>query len=310
MRLFDLHCDTLYLCEEQGKDLFQNDLHLDWQRGAQYNPWIQVHAIWVPPELRGRRAVEHFDRCRDYLDAQLSAHPDAARLCCDIRTADENPAPCSVLLAVEGGAAVGGTLEGLRRLYDRGVRLLTLTWNGSNELADGVLVPHGVGLTRFGQETLRECERLGIVVDVSHLHEKGFWDVAVLSRKPFVATHSNAKAVCPHPRNLSDDQFCVIRDLGGLVGLNLYPMFLNGTEDACFSDVERHLEHFLKLGGEKVVAIGTDFDGADLSPCMAGIQYMQGLHDYLSAKGYSDRLLDDIFYKNAYDFFAKALTNP
>lgn len=310
MRLFDLHCDTLFCCEAQGKDLFQNDLHLDWQRGAQYSPWVQVLAVWVPPELRGRRAMAHFDRCREYLDAQLKRHPDAACLCCDTRSMDENPAPCSVVLAVEGGAAIGGTLQGLRHLYDRGVRMLTLTWNGSNELADGVLTPHGGGLTRFGQKALRECERLGITVDVSHLNERGFWDVAVLSQRPFVATHSNAKAVCPHPRNLSDDQFCVLRDLGGLVGLNLYPLFLNGTADASFEDVERHLVHFLELGGEKVVAVGTDFDGADLSPNLAGIQFLRPLRDYLSGKGYPKRLLDDIFYKNAYDFFTKALTNP
>lgn len=310
MRLFDLHCDTLFSCEAQKKDLLRNDLYLDWERGAQYSPWTQVMAVWVPPELRGRRAVNHFDRCRDYLDAQLKNHPDAARLCFDIREMENNPTPCSVLLAVEGGAALGGTLQGLRHLYERGVRMLTLTWNGSNELADGALVPQGGGLTRFGQQVLRDCGQLGITVDVSHLNERGFWDVAVLSQKPFVATHSNAKAVCPHPRNLSDDQFSVIRDLGGIVGLNLYPMFLNGTADAGFEDVECHLEHFLALGGEKVVALGTDFDGADLSPCMAGIEHLRALRDYLSGKGYTDRLLDDIFYKNAHDFFAKALTNP
>lgn len=140
---------------------------------------------------------------------------------------------------------LGGKLERIQDLKDRGVAMLTLTWNGENELGRGVLSPGDTGLTPFGRRAVKALERAGIVVDVSHASPELFWDVAELAERPMVASHSNAKAVCGHPRNLTKEQFLAIRDRGGLVGLNFYQSFLNDRpQEASREDVLRHARVF------------------------------------------------------------------
>ncbi len=317
MKLFDAHCDTLYEGCLKNIPLLDGILHISLERGLAYAPWCQVFAIFIPDQLHGDEALKHFDRCRDYLEEQMGQCRSLMRLC---RTAEDmeeaaKAGQCAAILSVEGGAAVGGKLERLRYLYDRDVRLLTLTWNGRDEIADGVLVPDAGGLTPFGYEAVELCQQLGIVVDVSHLAEKGFWDVEQCMRLPYVASHSNAKPVCGHVRNLTDRQFEAIRNRGGLVGLNFCPAFLRNGEDAVdgqgtatMEDIEHHLAHFLALGGEDVVCLGTDFDGAPMPQDIHGIEDLERLYLFLEDKGYSKRLLDKVFFQNGWDFFQNALT--
>ena len=181
--------------------------------------------------------------------------------------------------------------------------MLTLTWNGENELAGGSAITGG--LKPFGRDALRELERCDIVADVSHLNDESFWNVIKAARRPLAATHSNSRKICNVPRNLTDDQFRCLAQQGGLVGLNFYTGFLReDREHTCMEDILRHAEHFLNLGGEDVLALGSDFDGADmphdLPDCGALPQLAQRLRE---AFGFT--LTEKICYKNALDFWRR-----
>ena len=302
MRLFDLHCDTLYECWRTGERLEANRLHIDLDRGRRFDAWAQVFAVWMPDTIRGEGA---WLQCRTILEL---AHSKAAALSDRMelaRSGEEidralSAGRCAAILAVEGGSALAGSLEHIRDLAERGVRILTLTWNGENELGFGSGCGEAAGLKPFGRQAMKELARRGIVPDVSHLNERGFWDVAELAEGPFIASHSVSAAVCPHPRNLKDDQFALIRDRGGLVGLNLCGSQLG---EQSFQQLERHLEHYLSLGGEHTVAFGCDFDGTDLPEEWGGIQVMERLYDYLCRKNYDAACLDRLFFGNCNDFF-------
>lgn len=301
MKLFDLHCDTLGECLRTGKSLNRNDLQLDLERGRSFSRWVQCFAVWIPDELRGKDAVRFFDEAADLLEREAAQNP-RLRL---IRRAEDldglRGGECGAILTVESGAAAAGSLDELRRLYQRGVRMMTLTWNGENEIGGGVRAPRG--LTPFGLEAVREMERLGMVIDLSHASERLFYEVAEHTAGPLVASHSDARTLCAHPRNLTDEQFCLIRDRGGLVGLNLAPSFLRSQGEASREDLYRHAEHFLSLGGENVLAIGGDLDGTDLPQDVSGIASMEEICELFLRRGCSERVVRRIFFENAFDFF-------
>jgi len=208
---------------------------------------------------------------------------------------------------VEGGAALGGRLEMLDRLWETGVRMMTLTWNAPNEIGSGSETQQG--LTSFGRDVVRRMEELGMMVDVSHLNDTGFWEVAKLARRPFLATHSDSRAVRDHSRNLTDEQFKAIRDMGGIVGINFCTMFLadvemddrNVTEDQLMA----HILHFLDLGGEDCVALGSDFDGATLPAFLEGAESLRTLREIMLKAGLGEALTDKICFRNALDFWKR-----
>ena len=309
MRLFDLHCDTLYECATKQIDMKINDLQLSLDKGAKFLPWVQCFAVWMPDELRGQKAVEHFDRCYDYFLRQIDKHSDYIvqyKNSCDFSQKDRR---CIAVLAVEGGSVFAGQLNRVQYLKSCGVAAVTLTWNGENELSDGIMSDGGRGLSPFGFECVKEMEKQCIIVDVSHLSPKGFWDVDSVSTRPYIATHSNSKKICPHVRNLSDEQFSAICKKGGLVGINLYTQFVNQKDDYSFFELKQHIDHFLSLGGEDTLAIGTDFDGADMPSCISGIDKLDRLYYYLLESGYSQQLVDRIFFDNAFLFMQNMLFN-
>lgn len=306
MKLFDLHCDTLYRAFFENGGLFNNDFHISFDRTDGIEPYIQCMAVWVPDEFRNKNAMQLFENCRKKLNDELKdtnikiirSHNDIIEV--------ESKKSKGVVLTVEGGAVLGGKLENVDYLAECGVKIMTLTWNGNCELGDGIGVEGAKGLTDFGKSVVAKMEQNGIVVDVSHSSVPMFYDVAELSTKPFCATHSNSKQICPHRRNLTDEQFSIIKDKGGIVGLNLSRGFLREDEDkACMLDVLRHAEHFLSLGGEKTLAIGTDFDGTDIPIDMTGIESMNKLYELFLKHNYNEKLLEDIFFNNARNFLLR-----
>lgn len=302
MQLFDLHCDTLYQCYTKNYPLIKNKGHIDLCRAERYEKYVQAFAVWIPDTLRGQDAWEF---CRRVL---LFARREEERcnhrlhfLCKGETLSNKSPSsPRIGLLAVEGGAALAGDLSHIDELADLGVKYITITWNGANEWGNGCLSPDKSGLTPFGFEALRRCEAAGILPDVSHLNEAGFWDVAETLTGPFLATHSNAAAVCPHPRNLTDEQFAEICRRGGLVGINLCADFLG---EQTFSGIERHLYHFWERGGEDTVCFGCDMDGTALPAKWGGLQVMEEVYAYLSRKNYDTALLHKLFFANCREFF-------
>lgn len=287
MKLFDLHCDSLYRGYTENQPLEENSFQLDLKRGKRFDQWSQCFAVWIPDELRGTRAMDLFDGCYEKFRRELEPK----------RSASFSP-----ILTVEGGAVLGGELSNLEKLKDCGVKMMTLTWNGENELGGGAST--SLGLTSFGREAVRSMEKLSIAVDVSHASDALFYDVAEITQKPMVASHSNARAVCRHPRNLTDQQFQILRERGGLVGLNFCVHFLREDSDAHFEDLLRHADHFWSLGGETILCLGSDYDGTDVPPELDGIEKTQDLYEFFLKHNYKESLVNSLFFDNASKFFA------
>lgn len=307
MKLFDLHCDTLYRAVDENKTLLEPSFHISMDRGLKYFPWIQCFAVWIPDELRGVKALDLFNKAKEKLNATIKENEDKLFLCkgkSDFEKA-KNENRCGVILTVEGGAVLGGNIENLNYLHDCGVKMLTLTWNGNCEIGDGAGVENSRGITQFGQEVIKKMEDLQIVIDVSHASDKLFYDVAENTSGPIVASHSNSRKICSHRRNLTDDQFKIVKDKGGIVGLNFSRDFLNSSKDATMYDIIHHADHFLALGGEKTVCFGSDFDGTDMPKGLGGIEDMESLYELFLKQGYDQSIVDDIFFYNAYNFFGR-----
>lgn len=305
MRLIDLHCDTLYRAYQEKGSLFQNNFHVSFEQSRCFQSYIQCMAVWIPDEYRGAAAEQLFDGCVAKLHEEIDGRDIVmVRQDTDSETLFSGT---GVILTVESGAALAGKKENIRRFYDCGVRMMTLTWNGTNELGDGIGAEHPRGLTPFGREAVAEMEKSGIIVDVSHASEALFYDVAQQATKPLCASHSNLRKTCPHPRNLTDEQFRFICDNGGLVGINFCRDFLaeNGT-NAKMYDIIKSTDAFLSLGGAKNIAFGSDFDGCDIPSDMKGLQDMEKLYNMFVRHGYSEALLDDLFFNNAFCFFKKS----
>jgi membrane dipeptidase len=185
---------------------------------------------------------------------------------------------------------------------------MTLTWNGENELACGVEAGSG-GLSAFGKEVVYEMNRLGMLIDVSHLSERAFWDVLSISKAPVMASHSNAKSLCDHKRNLKDEQILAISRMGGVIGLNFYPPFLSNSGVANMEDCIRHIDRILAVGGENCLGLGSDFDGFT-EPVTVGLSSSDAYHDLFSEllkRGYPDRVLQKLAYGNFLSLAKKVL---
>lgn len=302
MRYFDLHCDTMLACTHKEIPLRENELHISLKKAEDIETYVQCYAVFLPDKFRGPEAFDFFCKVADRFSLEMERNSDVVAQCRDSgdlgRT--EKQKKHGGVLTVESGAALGGSLENIEDWKRRGVRMCTLTWNGATELGSGILSPEDSGITPFGREAVRKFEEAGIFVDISHASPKLFWDVAEIAKKPLIASHSNAKAVCGHARNLTDQQFEAIKKSGGLVGLNYYTEFLNDEpEKASMEDILRHAEHFLALGGENVLALGGDMDGSTLPEDMAdGLGAIPRLYE-LFLRHYPEELTDRIFYGNA-----------
>ena len=216
---------------------------------------------------------------------------------------------------IEGAEAISSNFDSLEILYSLGLRSIGPVWSRPNIFAHGVPFSFpstpdtGPGLTSLGKELIKKCNNLNIVIDLSHLNEKGFWDVAKISNKPLVATHSNAHEICPHSRNLTNKQLQAIKDSDGIVGLNLATAFLRPDgkmeEDTDLENLLRHFDHLINFLGEDNVAIGSDFDGAKVPLKIKNLIGMNNLKEYLLNKGYSVDLIKKIFSENWLNFFYK-----
>lgn len=308
MNLIDFHCDTIGECYNQNLKLFKNNLHIDIVRAQEaFHNYCQVFAIWIPDELRGEKAFGYYNNVYKRFLNEVQENKSNITFC---RTYSEmkkafSENKISALLSVEGGAVLAGDIDKIQYLHDCGVKFLTLTWNGKNELGDGCMAENSGGLTEFGKLCITELESTGIIIDVSHLSQKGFYDVAEYSTKPFVATHSNCNIVdnsFAKKRNLSDEQVKVIISKNGIMGINLCADFLGNDNDTGCDAVARQIDRFLKLGAENNVCFGCDFDGCTVNNELAGIDRLYVLFNYLLKKNFSEDLVNKIFFLNAKAF--------
>ena len=243
---------------------------------------------------------EYFSLLKGNLLRQVSLHSDIIGMACTAQDVRKNAAAgkASAVLTIEDGRLVQGSMERLAWLKSEGVAAIGLTWNRENCFGfPNSRSPELMqkGLTAFGKEAIAEMNRLGILVDVSHLSDGGFYDVARLSTRPFIASHSNCRAINPHPRNLTDDMIRCIAGAGGVAGLNFYPVFVSPDgEEETAEYLAAHVLHMMKVGGEDVIAIGTDFDGGDGKMEIRRPAQMELLFDVLKKKGLTARQLDKL----------------
>ena len=304
MKLFDLHCDTIERMEELGENMLTDKTQLSLKYLPQIEKWCQTFAIFIPDSKRGVDAVSYYEQVLAYFHKMLQKHADIVEMA---NTADDirritGSKKCAALLSVEGGAVLDGKLENIEKLKKDGVKMMTLTWNGANELASGNVNPE-MGFTAFGREAVREMERQNIIVDVSHLNDKGMEELMGFATKPIIATHSNLRSVCSHKRNVTEEMFKYIVEHKGLCGLNLLHGFVS-DEPMKDSKAElfRHVYRMLELGGEDVIACGSDFDGGITSQ-MDNPALFASFGDYMVEPGISRRVSDKIMFENALHFF-------
>lgn len=311
MRLIDMHCDTIFLMmREENVNLRSNHLCIDLEKMKRAGSMAQFFACFIHMgKIAGddrftkgyQNALEMIARGKK----EFSENADQISLVTNYEEfmKNTNAGKMSAFLTIEEGGIIGNDMGRLERLYDEGIRLMTLLWNEENCIGypnsrDAEIM--NKGLKPFGIETVERMNELGMIIDVSHLSDGGFWDVLKHSKKPVVASHSNARALCPHPRNLTDEMIRALAENGGISGINFYPNFLNGTSDGSIDDLIRHIEHMFYVGGEEFVAIGTDFDGFDDGDSdIKNIGEMERLYDALKKRKFNDGQIEKFWSGNA-----------
>lgn len=326
MKVIDLHCDVLSLQQRmlvQGKDysLQSNSYHIDLTKLKQGDYLLQCFAVFVnphkypDPHKTALDEIGHFQTMMKQFPARI-AQVFSSRDIPDI----ERRGKIGALLTIEGGGDWMENPEELRRYHQLGARIMSFTWNYENRLASPNGVPDGAekksqnhledihGLKPLGFEFLSEMEHLGMIMDVSHLSDAGFRDVCLAAKRPFIATHSNARAVCGHVRNLTDDMLKAIADHGGVTGINYFPDFLDPEENLrdCHSSLEwmvRHISHIRNVAGTDVIALGSDFDGIFGDLELTDCSKLPRLADALHSHGFTSSEIEKIFHKNALRVF-------
>ena len=304
--VFDLHCDTSFAL--LGKDfrqagsLLENTYHIDLKRASAFPGYAQVFACFTSTErseTKGISPTEIFEREMVSVLREVERNKDLIELCYTGSEVRKNlfGNKMSAMLSIEGPAGFGFDPALLEDLYNVGFRMTTLCWNESNPLTGSHLT--GGGLTQQGSAYVHEAQRLGMIVDVSHISDEAFWNVMEISEAPVIASHSNSRAVHDHSRNISDEMFTAICRSGGVVGLNMYKVFVGGTKD--LAALCKHTLHWLELDPDGThIALGGDLDGCeDLIDGLGGIEGYPRLADAMSDLGIADAIIENIFYKNA-----------
>jgi len=330
MKVFDMHCDTLFELNEatkagHKKSFLKNDLHIDLQKLQKGDYLLQCFAAYVNLSSTTnplKHALEEIDIFYQIINtypsqiAQVKTYLDILE--------NQKSGKISAMLTMEEGGCCLGSISVLRMFYELGVRMMTLTWNYENELAYPNIIPHSKdnifpcqadtknGLKEKGIAFLQEMERLHMIVDVSHLSDAGFWDVAKHTKRPFIASHSNARAISAHVRNLTDEMLHTIGDRGGLLGINYCAAFLDNkkNEYECQSNVSLIADHILyikNIAGLDIIALGSDFDGISCELEMKDASYLSLLEQELIKRDFHESEIEKIFYKNALRVFESLL---
>lgn len=281
MDYFDLHSDTPNKCYREQLSFKDSSLAISSDKGKFFNKWYQTFAIWI--DETEENPFELYINMLNGFKEKLKDAPD-------------NLTP---IFMVEGGSLIENDIDRLYRLKKDNIRFLTLTWNGENTIAGGQKTEKG--LTDFGRKVIKEMNTLKIGCDLSHINEKSFYSAIEIAEYP-LATHSNCRTLCDHPRNLTDQQIKLIAQKGGIIGLCYYPEFLGGNP---FEELYKNIFHLLDMGLENHIALGSDFDGAKMDRILSSPIDVPNFYEFLYQKGLEELLLNKIFFQNANNFIAK-----
>lgn len=298
MFVADLHCDTASLIYYTKQTLERNTCHIDLQKLKKGHYVAQWFAYFIDTHgIKEKPLMHTIEKMHQYFMQQLSLHQQSIMHVTSFKAYQKAKAEGKIaaFLSLEEGQAIEGDLNNIDKLYDMGIRMMTLTWNYPNDLG----YPHSInqGLTAFGRETASYLNELPMLLDISHLSEKGCKDCAEYYKKPLIASHCNAQKVHSHTRNLSDESIGLISQSGGIIGVNFFSNFLDGSGYSKLEDIYRHIDHLYQKGGEDCVALGTDFDGIDCKLDVCNASEMDKLITLLAAR-YNDRIVEKFCYKN------------
>lgn len=331
MKTVDMHCDTvseLWKREQAGEkiSLLDCDCHINLRKMKQGDYLLQNFALFVNMEACAD-PWEHVQELFALYERLMKENADliVPVTCTEEIERNRLNGKMSALLTVEEGGVCKGSLEKLHILYSQGVRMLTLTWNYQNELGSpnidrkknptlqDTFVPNvSAGLTEMGFAFVERMEELGMIVDVSHLSDAGFWDVARYAKRPFVASHSNARQICPCVRNLTDEMIRALAEKGGVTGLNFCADFLTKAQEntpnpGTVEAVVRHAKHIVKVGGMECLGLGSDFDGIDTHAELPGADAMERLWHALVKGGFTQDQADAVFGGNVLRLYREVL---
>lgn len=313
MKYIDMHCDTVMTVPEKGTSDFLIDnpkASVDFKRLKDSNAMAQFFAIFLMKKFillfyrkKLRNDDEYIEHCIKLIEeaAKKTDYMKIAHTYDDlIKNNNENK--ISAFLTIEDGRSAD-SLEKIKKYHDMGIRLITFTWNYENCMGYPNSNPkmREKGLKEFGLSAVEYMNELGMIIDVSHLSDGGFYDVYKASKKPFVASHSNARELSPHTRNLTDDMIRKIAEKGGAIGLNFAPEFLDKNiknKDSKIELMVNHLNHIKNVGGEEVIALGSDFDGISGNLEISGSEKMPLLFEALKKEGWAEDVIEKLAYKN------------
>ncbi|MBU5483825.1 dipeptidase [Clostridium sp. MSJ-11] len=304
MNIIDLHCDTIYLLEQEkkGGNLYKNNFSVDIEKLKRGGSLAQFFALFID-KSECKDAKESCIKLMDRFYSEINQYSDHISLARNFQEMQENKdkGKISAFLTIEGGEALKGDMENLYYFFQNGVRLITLTWNYPNEIGFSSSKDEYVdkGLTFFGTDLIDEMNRLGMLIDVSHLSDRGFYEVADRTKIPFIASHSNAREIKPHRRNLTDTMIKVLSEKGGVMGINFYSDFLGDSHMGMVKDMVAHIKHIRNVGGIDCIALGSDFDGIGSPVEIEDISQMDKLIFALEKEGFSFDEMERILYKNA-----------
>ncbi len=280
MKFFDLHCDTAYKCYTQNLSFDNNSLAINRQKANCFERWYQCFAIFINDSEK--EPYKFYKNALKFFERQIK----------------EKPHNLTPIFTVEGGRLIENDLSRVEQLYNDGIKALTLTWNGENQIAGGA--QSEARLKPFGKEVISELNRFGIFTDLSHLNKQSFYDAIELADKPIV-THACCEYNFKHRRNIDDSQIKLLTEKEGILGLCFYPEFLG--QGNALENIYKNVYHILEIGYQDYLCIGSDFDGADMADNLYDISFVPALYEYLNKRGVSKQILNKIFFKNAFNFF-------
>lgn len=310
MRYIDLHCDTASRILYENEGLNKNNFKVDLNKLKKGNCLAQTFAFFINSEntenafdefeLMYKRFKDELNKNKDYIEVVTNV--------AELEAAKKN-GKIGAFLSIEEGEVLSGDIKNVKNVYDKGIRIITLTWNYKNSIGypNYMYRYKDEGLSDLGIEVIEEMEKVGIIPDASHLSDRGFYDLIQICKKPFIVTHSNSRKVTEHPRNLTDDMIKLLANKGGVLGINFCADFLGKNKIASIEDMIKHIKHIKNVGGIDVISLGSDFDGIENEVEIKDVSEFNKLESALKKEGFKEEEIEKIYYKNALRLFKETL---
>lgn len=301
--LVDGHCDTLSKALDEKNDLENKEYCFNLVDANKRTPCIQMMAAYIAPKFVDN-GIGGFNRAINILE-QFKKDKDKSEIINILNKEDLNKTvdekKIGILLTIENGSAISGNIENIEKLYEKGIRVMSVTWNEDNDLGCGALTKNDKGLTKLGKEYIKKLEEKKIIIDVSHSSQKTFWDITKCTSASIVATHSCVYSICNHPRNLKDEQIIEIANRKGIIGICFASNFLNQSGKSNSDDIINHIKYIKDLVGIDYIGLGSDFDGVDFDDMpsdIRGIKDIYKLEKKMKIEGFTEEEINKVMGEN------------